>query len=634
MTNPTRRSRTTARPFPCFTSALVATIVCTIVNPATASGGQQPPAAITAQNPATIQIPSQGPASVYPLQIVVSGFQGTLASVDVQLNNANHERVSDLDVLLVGPQGQRVILLADVPDPGNLRNYLTDAYPRFSSLGGGPPVFQGAANYIYQTQNWNPATVLPAPAPAGPYTLPLSTFDNLSPNGTWSLYVYDDSPGSGGSLDGFTLHLQPRFDNTQWALVPPSGTAGMTESPLTVSGLTRRLYNFQVGLHIVHPNLGDLDISVISPDGTAIQLTGGAGGTGDNYGTSCEAPTIFTAGTTLALSQRSPPFVDKFAPEQSFAPYFAKAAASLNGTWRLRISDTAAGNTGVLVCWSLRFAEVDAPQAPTSLRATEIVGNRLTMRWAPHVSAFNGVPGASDFVIEGGVHPGETLAQIATGGAPTLTLDAPTGAFHVRTRALIDGQWSPPSNEIKVFVNVPAPPSAPVNLKTAGATSALDMAWTNTFSGGAPTHMALDVAGSATATILLPMSEAATFTGIPDGSYTLQLRAINAAGSSPPTSPFTISFPTVICSNPPQPPIRLLTYRIGQTVYATWERSGDGPAATSFIVYVIGAFNGSFPITARNVSATVGSGNYTISVAAVNLCGGSASTAAQTVTVP
>src|SRR6185369_13315613 len=47
-----------------------------------------------------------------------------------------------------------------------------------------------------------------APAPAGSFSNPLSILNGSNPNGTWALYVLDDSPGDQGSISGgWTLSL-------------------------------------------------------------------------------------------------------------------------------------------------------------------------------------------------------------------------------------------------------------------------------------------------------------------------------------------------------------------------------------------------------------------------------------------
>jgi len=65
-----------------------------------------------------------------------------------------------------------------------------------------------------------------------------------------------------------------------------------------------------------------------------------------------------------------------------------------------------------------------------------------------------------------------------------------------------------------------------------------------------------------------------------------------------------------------------------------WDPPATGAAPTSYLVNVSGSFVGSVPLTTRAISAPVGPGSYTISVASVNACGASAATTPQTVVIP
>ena len=77
--------------------------------------------AISAQtfsNTSSISIPNSGAgtgaASLYPAPITVSGVGTQLTAISVTLNNFSHAYPADVDVLLVGPNGQNVMLMSDV----------------------------------------------------------------------------------------------------------------------------------------------------------------------------------------------------------------------------------------------------------------------------------------------------------------------------------------------------------------------------------------------------------------------------------------------------------------------------------------------------------------------------------------
>jgi hypothetical protein len=50
----------------------------------------------------------------------------------------------------------------------------------------------------------------PSPAPSGPYGTSLAVFDGTNPNGTWKLFVLDDSGFDAGSLGAWKLRIKAR----------------------------------------------------------------------------------------------------------------------------------------------------------------------------------------------------------------------------------------------------------------------------------------------------------------------------------------------------------------------------------------------------------------------------------------
>src|SRR5262249_38804312 len=89
-------------------------------------------------SPARIAVPgtgTSGPASPYPATIDVSGLQGTITRVRVRLNGIFHAKGSDVDALLVGPQGQSAALIAGSSPPGLSRLSASGAVMTFADGG-------------------------------------------------------------------------------------------------------------------------------------------------------------------------------------------------------------------------------------------------------------------------------------------------------------------------------------------------------------------------------------------------------------------------------------------------------------------------------------------------------------------
>jgi predicted phage tail protein len=131
----------------------------------------------------------------------------------------------------------------------------------------------------------------------------------------------------------------------------------------------------------------------------------------------------------------------------------------------------------------------------------------------------------------------------------------------------------------------------------------------------------------------LGVTESFTFTGVPAGTYTFSVRALNAAGSSGSSNPVTLTFPTT-CSGAPGTPINFVTSVAGNTATVTWMSAASGGAPTRYEVDVTGAFVGRLVTTTRLLSGVVGRGTYNVRVRAGNACGNSSFTAVQTLVVP
>jgi uncharacterized repeat protein (TIGR01451 family) len=181
-----------------------------------------------------ILIPNQGSAGIYPSTLAVSGLTGAVSKVTVTLNQLTHSFPDDLDILLVGPSGQKVMLMSDV-GAGIAVTDVTLTFDDSAAPIGSTTALVNGTYYPTDLVGADSDT-LPAPAPGKPYSAGLSIFNGTNPNGTWSLYVVDDTAGDSGRINGWTLNVQmatpviPSADLSVSAVAPASSDSG---APMT-----------------------------------------------------------------------------------------------------------------------------------------------------------------------------------------------------------------------------------------------------------------------------------------------------------------------------------------------------------------------------------------------------------------
>jgi subtilisin-like proprotein convertase family protein len=155
---------------------------------------------------------TMGTADRYPATRTVAGVDGVITDVNVISGGLYHPRPDDVDTLLVGPQGQKVILMSDAcgsfPTRHRTWRFDDESNTTFTSDSGANEVCPSGT---YQPIDHEPGERLPLPAPDIPYATSLSAFDLTDPNGEWRLYTADDMDGESGWFERpFDLQLQTR----------------------------------------------------------------------------------------------------------------------------------------------------------------------------------------------------------------------------------------------------------------------------------------------------------------------------------------------------------------------------------------------------------------------------------------
>jgi subtilisin-like proprotein convertase family protein/subtilisin family serine protease len=168
---------------------------------------------ITLANTQPISLPSfssfsgAGKAGPYPTTIDVFAVPAGSVVTDVKLHlhHLLHERSSDLDVLLVSPDGKRMIAMSDAGGFDVIDEEITLTDSAENPLPDTAPLFGGT----FRPSNYG-ATLdkFPAPAPPKPYQSSFSIFRGSLAEGKWSLYIYDDASRRLGSIGSWELEIQ------------------------------------------------------------------------------------------------------------------------------------------------------------------------------------------------------------------------------------------------------------------------------------------------------------------------------------------------------------------------------------------------------------------------------------------
>ncbi len=319
--------------------------------------------AISGFNTNALTIPASGTASIYPSEITVAGQTGLVNGVTVNLTNFSHTAPDDVDLLLVAPNGHKIVLMSDVGGANAVTNLnLVFDDTAAASLPDSAAITSGT----YKPTDFETGDVFPAPAPTGANTGRfLSVFNGISPNGVWRLYLVDDTGANAGSISGgwsISVLSSPDAIGLQ-----NTGAADPYPSQKQVAGLLGTVTRATVTLtNFSHTAPDDVDIMLAAPNGRRIVLMSDVGGTTEVGGlnltfddlaaSNLPDSAIFTSGTYKPTDFEAGDNFPSPAPQGALSGTTLGAfyGSAPNGTWRLYAVDDAGNNTGSIAgSWSI-----------------------------------------------------------------------------------------------------------------------------------------------------------------------------------------------------------------------------------------------------------------------------------------
>ena len=211
----------------------------------------------------------------------------------------------------------------------------------------------------------------------------------------------------------YNFTIQGKGVDALWRLssdVPkPIPDVSTVVSTLSVTGLAGSLSDVDVRVSITHTYDSDLDVYLISPLGTRVELFTDVGGGGDNFD-----DTILDDAAAAGIGSGTAPFAGRYRPEGLLS---ALNGQNPNGTWQLEITDDAGADIGTLQIWGLRIATAAAPEITVLGNSVSIADGDTTPSSADDTDFGTAVQGAA---------PVSHTFTVRNDGTATLTLGAVT----------------------------------------------------------------------------------------------------------------------------------------------------------------------------------------------------------------
>lgn len=259
------------------------------------------------------------------------------------------------------------------------------------------------------------------------------------------------------------------------------------------------------------------------------------------------------------------------------------------------------------------------PNAPVNLLST-VSGSMVSLDWTAPAA---GCP-VTHYLVRAGSAPGLTnlVPGFSVGLNTALTVSAPPGTYYVTVVAMNAFGASAPSNEEIVVVEGCAVPAAPIAFSASAVGATAVLSWAPSPAGGAPTSYVLEAGsfsgGSNLAVLSLPGTSFSS-PPVPEGTYFVRVRAVNACGTSPASLERTFTIGCPVPGSPTSPSANVS----GANAMISWTAVSN---ATSYRLDV-GTASGTSNILSETITGTsrqlsgLSTATYFMRVTAQNACG-------------
>ncbi len=151
--------------------------------------------------------------------------------------------------------------------------------------------------------------------------------------------------------------------------IPDNGCPTYQTYTINVSGVGTINSSFgltQVCVYLTHTWRSDIDMYLVAPDGTRVELSTDNGSSGSDYGAGCSTGQMLcfdmSATTSITSWTDTDPATGVYQPEGCLSQ--VNNGQNADGTWTLEVCDDAGGDVGALEGWCLVF-DNNPPPCPT-----------------------------------------------------------------------------------------------------------------------------------------------------------------------------------------------------------------------------------------------------------------------------